>query len=120
MFSKITSGEIKIENNEVSPRAPYPVCTPGDILYTKDGAIAQLFGHSGIVYSNTAVTESYAGSGVKYYSLGTWFNPGGKDNIIGAKCSEISSALRTAAGNRAFSHCGKPYNYEFTKKKFNR
>lgn len=99
-----------VKDGDVSVMAGTYPTRKGVILVTKDGKYGSLVGHAGIIYSSTSTVESFPSGGV-----GTYSNNWTKYNTVyGVTTSGTTVAQDANVANRAYSHRGKAYNYDFT------
>ncbi|MFZ3589601.1 YiiX/YebB-like N1pC/P60 family cysteine hydrolase [Bacillus sp. DJP31] len=82
----------------------------GVILVTPLSSTGTLVGHAGIIYSSTRTVESFTGDGVQYHN-NTWNSRYIK--VYAATTSGTSITQDANAANRASSHTGKSYNWDF-------
>ncbi|KPB05717.1 hypothetical protein [Bacillus sp. CHD6a] len=82
----------------------------GVILVTKDGKYGSLVGHAGIIYSSTSTVESFPSGGVGTYS-NNWTK---YSTVYGITTRGTTTTQDASVANRAYSHKGKDYNWDFT------
>ncbi|KZM56636.1 MULTISPECIES: YiiX/YebB-like N1pC/P60 family cysteine hydrolase [Aeribacillus] len=105
-----SSYNFKANNFQALAAPSYPK-RKGVILVTKDGKFGSLVGHAGIIYSQTKTVESFPEKGVKTYD-NDWNK---KYKTVYAVTTKGTTVAQDAkAADRAYSHKGKPYNWEFT------
>ncbi len=82
----------------------------GVILVTKDGKLNELVGHAGIIWTSSTTVESFPSGGVQRRN-NDWNSR--YATVYGVTTSGTSVDQDNNASNRANSHYGKPYNYNF-------
>lgn len=86
----------------------------GFYLVTKDGKFGDLVGHAGIIYSSTTTVESFPKSDDVADGVHTYANNWNtRYNTVYGLSADVTLETREAAADRAYSHIGKPYNWNF-------